>query len=412
MRSVLILLLALPCCVVNAAVLAQSPAKQASKAPSKPNATVPADMRPAAPPSDETLLPAVKVEFKKDAPISGMPAFAMAQHPFLCAPDGTPVIAFQKNYVPPPDGHFTGADFMPEIYSLDPKGARGFSPQAAPGLHDVWFRSYLVSDSMVGIQVSGTEDDKRGQVTITSARGSSSYPAYTGKHHTYLLEYDLRGTFQKKVQFPDGYNFMRIAPLSDDTFVALAYDTANRVARLLLLDSDLEIVRQLEIPSDMQDSDPGLKQGESGDAMNAAKAQSSLSWWHFAAARNRVLLYQSRREAPVLEVGAGGGMREVTVQAPKGYVLSVIYPANDRWLMQFIRSDLSQMGAIDTRPQTFNSVLYEVDPNDGSLRRRIDLPTIGAKSTPATLACVQDGVVQAFSLGGDAMTRYTADLGR
>jgi hypothetical protein len=113
--------------------------------------------------------------------------------------------------------------------------------------------------------------------------------------------------------------------------------------------------------------------GQSGDLGKQINAAGSLSWWIFAPARNRVLLYQAHAQSPILEVGAGGAVREVPVQAPKGYVLDGVLSANDRWIMRFRRESLSGSGEIDARPEASNYVLYEVDSSDGSLRRRIDV---------------------------------------
>lgn len=383
----------------------QSDKKTPAAAPVSPKAH-------AGPPIDETLLPSLALDFKKADPIPGVPGTHAIQQPILCSPDGIPIVAYPKFPSAPMPQHVTGADFMPTFYSFDPKGGHVFSPLSAPGIYDVWYRTYLVTNSIMGILVDGTQDDTKGTRTVSSPKGVSSFAAYTGPHHLFLLEYNLDGSFKVARQFPDGYQFLRIAPLPDDTFVALAYDTSNRVPRLLLLDSDLQVIRPLAIPSDLQDADPNLEKGETGDARKAAKAQTSLTLWQFAEARNRVLLYQQRRKAPVLEIGAGGVVREVPIQAPKGYVLADVIPANDRWLMQFFQEDLPQQGFVDLRPQTFHAVLYEVDPNDGSLRRRIDTPPLDKDHPGVQIACVQDGVINGFDMDDHGITRYSADLGR
>lgn len=396
-----ILLLTLSSLALWPIATAQAPTKAAPASPA-----VSADKKPGQP---EDAIPAVTLEFERQAPIPGVPASPAYMQPILCTPDGIPVVAYPKMSAPTQGGPVSGLDLMPSIYSFDPKGGHGFSPKAAPGLYDVSYHGYFVSDSIVGIEVRATTDDKQATRNVTTPKGSLSQNIYTGDHHEYILEFDLDGTYRKALQLPDKYSFRRVAALPDDTFLALAYDEGNRVARLLLLDSDMQILRPVQIPAKMED-DPALRQGESGNMLNGGKAETSLSWWLFAPVRNRIVLYQAHSKSPVLEVGAGGSVREVALDAPDGYVLDDILPANDRWLVQFRKQDLAETGEMDARPQTHNFVLYEADPNDGSLKRRIDLPAVD-KDHPATfIACEQDGLVNAFISDGGHMLRYTADI--
>ena len=230
---------------------------------------------------------------------------------------------------------------------------------------------------------------------------------YTGEHHDYLVEFDKSGNFKKTLELPERYEYRRLAALPDDTLLALAYDPANLVPMLLLLDSGGNVIRTLQIPAEMVTS-PEIVAGQSGDIGKQINAAGSLSWWIFAPTRKRILLYQAHTKSPVLEVGAGGAVREVPLHSPKGYVLDGVLSANDRWIMRFRRESLSDSGAIDARPEANNYVLYEVDSSDGSLRRKIEVD----RGLFHSIACEQDGVFTAFSVDGDKVTLETADLAR
>ena len=182
---------------------------------------------------------------------------------------------------------------------------------------------------MVGLLVHATTDDKKSPNQVSYGPGFAPVDVYPGVHHDYLVEFDRDGNYKKTVELPAEYRFWRIGALVDDSLLALAYDRTNSVARFLLLDSGGKIIRPLELPSQMRDN-PELTQGESGEVLNQARAESSLSWWLFAPARHRLLLYQAHSKAPLLEVGAGGVVREVPLEAPKGYVLNAVIPSNDR----------------------------------------------------------------------------------
>ncbi len=345
-------------------------------------------------------VPVVSLEFKLQGVIPGIQGSQAFVSPILCSPQGVAFVAFIEP-----------SDFGPQaIYSLDPKGGRAFSVKSIPGLYDINFlHGYFASDSMVGILVNATKDDKQASNTIPLGPDIPPKHVFTGKHHDYLIKFDSRGNFQKAIELPERFNFRRMTALSDDTFLGLAYDRTNSVPQLFLMDSDAKIVRTLELPNSMK-SDPEIVAGQSGDSSNEIPAESSLSWWLFAPSRGRILLYQAHSESPVLEVGANGVVREVTIASPPGYKLDEVIPANDRWIMRFRKESPSDSGAADARPDAQNDayVLYEVDPADGHLKRRIEVSTGPFYS----ISCEQDGIFNAFSIDGQKLNLLTADLPR
>ena len=211
------------------------------------------------------------------------------------------------------------------------------------------------------------------------------------------------GTTNRPASFPLNIISGGSALLSDGNLLALGFAPANSPARLFLLDSDGRILRTLEIPSKMEDS-PDLRQGESGPEVNRARAESSLSWWLFAPSRNRILLYQAHTAHPVLEVRAGGAVREVHLQVPKGYAVDMFVPGNDRWIVRYGRKGAAVGSAMDASSGSRNYLLYEVDPADGSLR--------GGGLSLFNIACEQDGLFTAFSMEDDKVIRRTADMPR
>ena len=385
-------------------VFAQTSTKPAAKADAAPETS-----RVAL----QDTIPAVTLEFKKDTAIPGVPPATSYEMPIPCTDAGIPVVAFPKPYDPAHYDPMDAAMFMPSIYALDPKGAHSFSFASLPNLDDIHYSGYLATGSIVGVRVNATPDSTRGTRTIHMPRGATrTIPnAYTGERHDYLAEFDLDGTYKKTLQFPDTYRFIRVAALPDGKFVAAAYDQVNRVPRLVVLDSDLQIVAPLQVPEQMAE-DPAVLQGETGGVMEASKAQLRVSWWQFGTARDRVLLYSARSGSPVLEVGAGGSVREVPVQTPPGHQIERIIPANDRWLFVFRKDGLPDHAPVDARPQSHNFVMYELDPNDGSLRRRIDLPPLDDQHPVANIACVQDGTAISVLSDGKQMIRFTADMPR
>ncbi|HEU5351600.1 MAG TPA: hypothetical protein VFU55_08385 [Terracidiphilus sp.] len=384
--------------------LGQAAQAQAAAAAKKTSTSAPkVSQEPDVPQADLAANPAadlssVTLNFEDPKPIPGVPASSAFVEPILCSPDGIPFVELVQP-----------KDFGPQsVYSLNPKGGRAYSIDAVPGLYDTGaIHGYFVSDSMVGLLVTATKDKTTAPNMVSFGPGFPPKHVYTGKHHDYLVEFDRDGSYKKTLELPEHYDFWRLAALPDDTFIALAYDRVSAQPLLLVLDSDGEIKHPIELPNAMVEN-PTMTQGETGGMRTEMAAESSMSWWLFAPARKDVLLYQAHSHAPVLEVGAGGAVREVPLQAPKGYVLDGVISASDMWIMRYRRESLSDHGEIDARPETKNYVLYEVNPLDGSLMREID-----AGAGPFySIACEGDGVVTAFRMDGKKMERETADLPR
>jgi hypothetical protein len=343
-------------------------------------------------------LPVMKLTLSEPKPVSGVPEFHMWATPVLCGLDGTPYVSV-----------FDPKDYRSRtLYSLGQAGGRAFSTAAVPGLYDITLMSQFVGDGVVGFLVNATSDDTKEPNRAPVVPFSPSPYLYTGEHHSFVIELDEENAqFKRTVELPKQYMFWRVTALEGDSLLALAYDRVNSVPRLLVVDTDGKIIRTLEVPQSLTQN-AQLQEGTSGDFLKQAKAETTMSYWEFAPVRKKVLLYQRGSHAPVLEVGAGGAVREVPLDAPKGYTLHAVVPANDRWLMRFQRDGLDSEGkGVDARPESGNYLLYEVDPNDGSLKRQIDLVT----GTDFEISCEVDGSLIGF-LASEKLMRVTAEIGR
>lgn len=342
-------------------------------------------------PSEEIRI--TEATFSQKGQVPGITASPVISPP-ICGADGTPYVS-----VPEPPTYA-----MQTVYSMSLQGTHVFAYQAAPGLYDVQFLGLFASDSFLGVVVNATTESEKADLGIQSRDGGLKVAgsAYKGVHHQYIVKFGLDGSYQSSLSLPEAYGFRRVASLSDGNLVALAYDRANAVARLFLLDSSGKEIRQIQLPEAMENS-PELKQGETGNDLNRARAESSISWWLFAQVRNRTLLYLSRSRAPVLEVGPGGLLREVPYQNPPGYELDAIIPSTSHWFFRFRKAESSEKQTL----QESDFVVYEVDPNDGSLMRQVV-----ARSGPGFgVACENDG--QLIGLSTDSDSRYVlmvADL--
>ena len=390
-------------------------AQTSTSAPQAPSATHPvstnqtgqpqqkADAKPAdaAPPADdpEEQIPVLKLEFKPAGDVPGVSGSFAFTSPVVCSTDGVPYVSFM-------DSKSFGSQ---SVTSLDLKGGHVFSTQQIQGLYGIQnIHGILASDSMVGMLVNATKDPSNPQ-TVNIGKGLPPLTTYPGKHQDYLAEFSLDGNFTRVVELevPEWWHVWRVATLPDGSLLAATYDRINARPHLVILDSGGDRKRELQIPAVM-DENPVFSGGTSSDPAQQVNAESSMTYWKFGLARNKVLLYQVRSNMPILEVGAGGASREVAIDHPKGYTIDSVLPSNDRWLIRFRKDGLSETGGSSTDPKTKNFVLYEVDPADGHLRRQIEM----AVGMFYSASCEKDGTITAFSVDQEKVKLLSADLGR
>jgi hypothetical protein len=130
---------------------------------------------------------------------------------------------------------------------------------------------------------------------------------------------------------------------------------------------------------------------EGSDTLARVKAENNMSTWMFAHASTYSCT--SGTATHPAEIGAGGSLREVPIEARPGYVIQDVIPSNDRRILLYREKDLPEIGSIDARWETKNFVLYELNPSDGSLFREyepLSAPGFG-------IHCEHDGTFVGFS---------------
>ena len=378
---------------------ASQPSETSQIGPSQQKAAAkPADAAPAADDPEEQI-PVVRLEFKPAGVVPGVNGTSAFANPVVCSADGVPYVSFVD----------TKSIGLHSVTSLDAKGGHIFSAQQIQGLYGIQtIAGVMVSDSMMGMLVNATKDSSNPR-TVNIGKDLPPLVLYPGKQQGFLAEFDLSGNFTRVVELelPEGWHIWRLAALPDDSLLALGYDRINAQPHLVILGSGGERKRDLQIPAEMQDN-PLLSEGTSPDPNKQVQAANTMNSWQFAVARHKVLLFQLKSNAPILEVGAGGAVREVAIEHPKGYGIDGVLPSNDRWLIRFRKDGLSETGEINSDPKTKNFVLYEIDPVDGSLRRQIEM----ANGMFFSTACEKDGTVTAFTTDQGKVNLLSADLGR
>ncbi len=341
-------------------------------------------------------VPAYKLSFKAGKPIPGVSASPALSIPMQCSPDGE---IFVEEGLPP-------GFRQRSVVLLSSKGGRGFDLNLVPDLYDGSLRSFFPSDSELAMLVLAAREKARrddgGGTTVGKTSAERNF-------HVVLFKPDGRYQSTIELSTPREMQYRKIGVLDSGEFVLLGYDGANRVPVIHLFSADGRYERAVSLPSAMA-GDSEVEKGRAGDMQGAERAGATLSFWQFAMVRHRLILYDPVTASPVLEVGAGGFVREVPIASPEGYQLDGVLPGTSRWVARFRRKDIALTGseAKDSTSGSNNFLLYDVNPGDGSLRMRLE-PSPG--QSVFDIACEADGVLTAINTDdGTHFVPYTAEL--
>ena len=361
-----------------------------------------ADAQEKAAPIAQKDHPVYALTFKAQATVAVSKAPQLFSPPILCSPDGTAYFG-----VPEPPLYREQT-----IYSLDTRELRSYSYRDVQGLNDAHFLGFFPGERGVFLMVNATQNPEESQAVAVSQQGNVlwSGTGFRGEHREFLVKFDKAGGHEDPIALPADLSFHRFAELEDGSFVALAIDRANAAVRLPLLTLDGKIMRYLPVPPALSFQSNSRK-GSRDNAVGLAMAETIVTRWYFAPARHKVLLYATNIDAPVLEIGPDGVTREVSIAVPKGFFLDGIIPSDDRWIVRFARRKSPKPGefSIKWSSAAGDYALYEVDFNDGSLRRELSMASIPGFG----VACEEHGALTGFSFMRDSkFILFTADLPR
>jgi hypothetical protein len=341
------------------------------------------------PQSDEQTVPAFKLEFSQGKPIPWIAASSVIRDLPQCSSDGTPFV----------DEVISPQLMEDAVVSLQPEGGHEFSLKSVPKLYSVSLASFFPAGSTVAFLVSALDDP------------SISNPAFED-FKSYILLFDRKGSYKSAIDLPAGrFQYRKVAALSSGSFLLLGYDHESGVAGLRLFSPNGQFLRAVTLPGPMY-ADSKLKEGEARDPVAAGKREVSITRWQFAPVRDDVVLYEPGSTAPIMEILGNGVTREVNIAAPKGYLLNAVLPGTSQWIVRFQRQETSTANpaAVDARPSSENFVLYQVNPQDGSLRLRLKEED---SNSIFEIACETDGTLRAISRTNDnRFALSTADLPR
>ena len=316
-------------------------------------------------------VPNKAIEFKNADSPAGLSLSPVTMAPDHCTADGSLFL----DMVDPKDMQ------KQTVVSVRGDKSQGYAPENIQGLNDVMVMDFFPSDSVVGFLVRASAE-KPGE------RGSGKSPAGIdwNSYHNYVAEFNRDGSFRKSVELQTTYNVYHFAILPSGEFVASGYDKAGSIGRLILMDDSGKALREFDLPAFRASADGGAPYGSADALTNKSRL---LGYVMLTAYGQNVLVWHARSTDPVLEIGAGGHVREVPLQIPPGMELVGLISATDRWVAFF----RSRSAAENTPLNRADFAYYEVNPRDGSLATKLNEAGDGR---PHSITCETDGNYLAY----------------
>ena len=271
------------------------------------------------------------------------------------------------------------------VVSIQGKKSQTYLPSAISDLHDITIYGFFPSESTLAFLVRGTKEMRSSQ---GAGRSPAGFPWKS--YHGYIAQFKRDGSYQGSIEIPVAYRIQRFAILPSGEFLVSGYDQTNSTARLLLLDASGQIIRTIDTPQ--------ARSSTGVDApfrsVEAAKAELSLIGpIAFTPYNQDILMWRRGSQDPILDIGAGGRVREVPFQVPSGFVFVDMVPAKDRWIAHFRRQETPEGTPFSQDAYAY----YELRPQDASPSAKLLI----TGDVPQSLACEADGTYITYKMDKD-----------
>jgi hypothetical protein len=320
----------------------------------------------------------------QDAGLSRNPAMVFAET--ACRADGTLFVGIADS--PPTDS----SPAYPSLHSLDREGkVVRFEPSHLAGYVDQsiwWAGHFFAGDHWVATLVSATPQSR---ATDRAAQNSAQL----------ALIYDGKGAFQRSVRLPDGLQIFALGVYDSGKLLIVASGSDNKLARLLVVDSDGGIDRELRLFDEDYNSRPNAKEDQllSGVQQNKSGALTSIEILPYGP---DLLLLPGMTRQSVIEVNEHGIIRVYPLQIPKGFMLnSMLSMSGHTWKIATLTDHIEPSGSTgDGPPQSYaltNGPVFEFDPSSGAALRRIEAPETPKDAPGTPLVCEYEGEYTALT---------------
>ena len=275
---------------------------------------------------------------------------------------------------------------MHTLVSVHGKDSKTYQVSAISDLNDVSIISIFPSDDTVGVLVRASKE-KPGQPLPGRSPAGIAWRDY----HNFIAEFDRDGQYKEAIQLPMEYSLSHFAILPPGEFLVTGYDKLNSTVRLLVLKQSGEVLRSLDLPSAREFAAANAS-ADSADSDKAARQL--LGSILFTPYKNDILVWRMNSGDSILDVGAGGYVREVSLRPPQGEVFVDLVAASDRWLAHFRIESTRENAAYSQSAYSY----YELNPQDGSIVSKL----VQTGEAPTAISCESGGRYIAFRRDQDS----------
>jgi len=317
-------------------------------------------------------VPTYKVSFERRDAVAGVSATPVIKLPFVCTSDGTIYVSFvstvpaRAGLPPPPPGP------PPTLLASVPPGGRGqtFRLDQIPGLYVSNEVDHYASDSEVIFLVRGSRENKPTKQSYSVGSYQGEFTSNMAEQHLYLVSFSRGGEYRRAVEMGDTLSVQKLAVFPSGALLVSGFDERDYSPRLALLKEDGTVSRFLQIPK-------GGMPTSMVSAKDAAEPR-TVALTELVTMGTSILVIQDKTAFPILEITEGGEIREIRPKLPDGEQVEAAISA-DRDVYVIAGPVAAVRGSGD--------VIYEVNPEDGTVVRRFEL-TDGR--TASDVACVHD----------------------
>lgn len=246
------------------------------------------------------------------------------------------------------------------------------------------------ADSGIYLLLQGTKDQP-------GERGHGKSPAgipWTS-YRNYVARFDLDGAYKGATELPVSCDLSqpghcalrRFAVLPSGDMLVTESDPATSTLKVLYLKSSGEVVKQIDVPASRKIMDWG--DATSNPQIQQA-ARTFLASEYFTAVGNNIIVWRSNSRDPVVEVGQGGGVREVPIQTPEGWRLADMVASSDRWAVHFRTENTPPNVPMSADTDAY----FDVRPQDGSMAAKI----VQKGDISLSIACESSGSYTSFKM--------------
>lgn len=316
---------------------------------------------PSAPQSPKTqdAIPRFMIAFEKRQAIEGVQATPAIQLPFQCASDGSIFVNFISTA---PEAAGAPRRFLPaELVSISPSGAG---------------KTFLL-DQVAAPRVSGEIGHYASDEAVYFLVRAMKESPQQSQQKIYLLKFSREGRLESSSEFSAEFRVDTFGVFRSGALLVSGHDKDDKAPRLAIVKEDGTPLEFVKIPEGDAPSSLAAPSNSSnpGVIRPARLVSNGLSF----------IVIPSSAGFPLLEVAESGEVKPIRPKWPEKDQIPFVLPS-DHGLFATGASESGQ----------FSQQIYEIDPEDGSLLRRFDLPPHRIGSD---VACIHENKFLSIDFG-------------